>query len=286
MKTKLRLFLLLIALIGQFYIFAKAEDATTPVKNEVVFSQKVYPITAIDPTMLSNPTASFYPGLRGANQMVVYTPAFGVRTGTNEFGTEALVEGNIVTTISGADSLIPCDGLVISGHGSAKKWINENILIGSKIYVNRDSKTLTVYLTSDSFLFDAQAKIKEAQGIMNYYKQYSYLYDDQKAVAHIQKAQEYLQKAERHPHEVQRFSTLAKEAANNALANAIPYRQDEFKGVWIRPNETNSLSIEHTLNRIKDAGIDNVFLETYFHGKTIFPSKTMAPFIKVTNTPE
>ncbi len=34
--------------------------------------------------------------------MVVYTPAFGMRTGTNEFGTEALVEGNIVTTISGA----------------------------------------------------------------------------------------------------------------------------------------------------------------------------------------
>lgn len=284
MKTKLRLFLLLIIFIGQFYNFAKAEDAPatipTPamVKNEVVFSQKVYPINAIDPTVLSNPAASLYPGLRGANQMIIYTPTFGMRTGTNEFGTEAVVEGNIVTSLSGADSLIPCDGLVISGHGSAKKWINENVLIGSKIYVNRDSKTLTVYLTSDSFLFDAQAKIKETQDIMSYYKLSSYLYDGQNAAAHIEKAQDYLMKAERHPHEVQRFSTLAKEAASAALASAIPYKQGEFKGIWIRPTETNSLTIEHALNRIKEAGIDNVFLETYFHGKTIFPSKTMTTY--------
>lgn len=278
MKIKLRVFLLLIVLLGQFYVFAKAEDVTTPVKNEVVFSQKVYPISAIDPTVLSNPSASLYPGLRGSNQMTVYTPAFGIRTGTNEFGTEAIVEGNIVTSLSGADSLIPCDGLVVSGHGSAKKWINENILVGSKIYVNRDSKTLTVYLTSDSFLYDAQAKIKETQDIMNYYKLSSYLYNGQNAAAHIEKAQDYLIKAERHPHEVQRFSTLAKESANAALASAIPYDKDEFKGVWIRPTETNSLTIEHALNRIKDAGIDNVFLETYFHGKTIFPSKTMAMY--------
>lgn len=273
--SKFKLFLLLFVLVGQFFIFANAEDIPNNVNKEVVFSQKIYPINAIDPTVLSNPSASFYPGLRGSNQMVVYTPTFGLRTGTNEFGTEAIVDGNIVTSLSGADSVIPSDGLVISGHGNAKKWMNENILVGSKIYVNRDSKTLTVYMTSASFLYDARAKIKETQDIMNFYKQQSYLYDDQKPAMYIDKAQEYLVKAERHPHEVQRYSTLAIESANKALANAIPYKENELKGVWIRPTETNSLTIEHALNKIKAAGVNDVFLETYFHGKTIFPSQTM-----------
>ena len=277
-NLKLKVFLLFLIFLGQFFISAFAQENCLCDKNEVIFSQKVYPISAIDPTVLTNPSASFYPGLRGSNQMVVYTPAFGLRTGTNEFGSEAVVSGNIVTSLSGADSLIPLDGLVISGHGNAKKWINENILVGSKIYVNRDSKTLTVYLTSDSFLFDAKGKIKEAQDIMNYYKQSSYLYDDQKPSMYIDKAKEYLAKAEHHPKEVQRFSTDAIEAANRALANAIPFKENELKGVWIRPTEINSLTIEHALNKIKNAGIDDVFLETYFHGKTIFPSQTMANY--------
>lgn len=272
------LFLLLFMLIGQFFNCVKAEDALPAKGNEIVFSQKIYPVSAIDPTVLSNASASFYPGLRGSNQMIVYTPAFGIRTGTNEFGTEAVVNGNIVTSLSGADSLIPYDGLVISAHGSAKKWMNENIIVGSKIYVNRDSKTLTVYTTSDSYIYGAKEKIKEAQDIMDFYKQSSYMYDCQKPCLYIDRAQEFLAKAERHPREVQRYSTLAVDAANSALAHALPYKDSELKGIWIRPTETSAERIESTLNKIKASGIDNVFLETYFHGKTIFPSKTMISY--------
>lgn len=264
--------------IGQFLIKVSAEETPCDVSKEMIFSQKVYPITSIDPTVLTNTAASFYPGLRGSNQMIVYTPAFGIRTNTNEFGTEAIVNGNIVTSLSGADSIIPPGGLVISGHGSAKKWINENIIVGSKIYVNRDAKTLTVYITSDSFIYGAKEKIKEAQDIMSFYKQQSYLYDAQKSCMYIEKAQEYLTKAEHHPKDVQRYSTLAINAANSALANAIPYKDNELKGTWIRPTETSYEAITATLDKIKASGIDNIFLETYFHGKTIFPSKTMAMY--------
>lgn len=271
-------FLLLILLLGQFLIKVSAEETPINGQNEMIFSQKIYPVSAIDPTVLTNSSASFYPGLRGSNQMVVYTPAFGLRTGTNEFGTEAIVDGNRVTSLSGADSIIPCGGLVISGHGSAKKWMNENIIVGAKIYVNRDAKTLTVYVTSDSFLYDAKQKIKEAQDIMNYYKQSSYLYDGRRSCYYIDKAQEYLTKAQHHPREVQRYSTDAIKAANSALANAIPYKNNELKGIWVRPTETSHERIILALDKIKASGIDNVFLETYFHGKTIFPSKTMASY--------
>lgn len=270
-------FLMLILLIGQFFSITLAQDEQANC-NEVIFSQKVYPISSIDPTILTNATASFYPGLRGANQLIIYTPSYGLRTNTNEFGTEAIVNGNIVTSLSGADSIIPLNGLVVSGHGNAKKWMNENIIVGSKIYVNRDTNTLTVYITSDSFLYSAKAKINEVQDIVNYYKNISYMYNYKKPCAYINKAQEYLIKAEKEPKSVQKYSSLAVDAANKALANSIPFDKNELKGIWIRPTEITEESIIKSIEKIKSAGIDNIFLETYFHGQTIFPSKTMESY--------
>lgn len=272
---KFKLFLLFFVIFGQLFTGVFAQESPPCECREVIFSQKVYPINAIDPTILNNTAASFYPGLRGAGQLIVYTPTFGLRTGTNEFGTEAIVNGNVVTSLSGADSIIPRDGVVISGHGAAKKWMNENIIIGSKIYVNQDAKTLTVYVTSESFLFNARAKIKETQDIVSYYKEHSYMYDSGKPYLYINKAQECLNKAQNDPKNVQKYATLAINAANQALANSIPYDKDELKGVWIRPTERTPEAIISTIEKIKASGIDNVFLETYFHGQTIFPSQTM-----------
>lgn len=273
MRKLLLVLLLTVIFIGQIFTKTYAQDITN--ESEIIFSQKVYPINAIDPTMVTNTVASFYPGLRGANQLIVYTPSFGLRTGTNEFGTEAIVSGNVVTSISGADSLIPCDGLVISGHGYAKKWMNENIIPGAKIYVNKDAKTLTVYVTSESFLYGARQKISEAQNMMCYYKERSYLYESKRPYFYIEKANGYLEKAENNPKDVQKYSSHAIEAANKALENALPYSKDEFKGIWVRPTEKHHEAIVNSIEKIKEAGIDNIFLETYFHGKTIFPSKTM-----------
>lgn len=288
-KIKLTIILLFLLILGQFFNTAFAEDEQQQLQqyqplcgNEVVFSQKSYPLSAIDPTILTNSSGSFYPGLRGANQMILYTPAFGLRTGTNEFGSEAIATGNVITALSGADSIIPQDGLVISGHGNAKKWINENIILGSKIYVNKDTKNLTVYITSDSFLYGAREKIKEASEITNFYRRNSYMYDYKIPYAHIERAQEYLNKAQKDPKFVQKYSSFAINEANLALASAVPYQKDELKGVWIRPTETTEEGIKRTLDRIQAAGIDNIFLETYFHGKTIFPSQTMSNYQFIT----
>lgn len=275
---RLKAFLLFLIFLGQLFISSYAKENPVTDSGEIIFSQKVYPISAIDPTILTNSTASFYPGLRGANQMVVYTPAFGLRTNTNEFGGEAIVTGNMVTSLSGADSIIPDDGLVISAHGSAKKWMNENIIVGAKVYVNSDAKTLTVYITSDSFLYGAKEKIKETQGIINYYRERSFMYDAKKPCAYIDKAKDFLLKAENDPKYVQKYSSYAINAANLALANSIPYEKDELKGVWLRPTETSNDAIVSTLEKIKEAGIEDIFLETYFHGQTIFPSKTMESY--------
>lgn len=111
--------------------------------HEVQFSYTKNLINAIDPTPSSNRMASHLPGTRGTNQLVIYTPFYGARTNTNEYGAEAIVVGNTVTELSGADSPIPPDGIVISGHGRAKNWINNSIKVGTKIYVDLDKNWFT-----------------------------------------------------------------------------------------------------------------------------------------------
>ena len=60
-----------------------------PNKNEVVFSYTKNWINAVDPTAQSNKSGSYLPGARGINQLIIYTPSYGERTNTNEFGAEA-----------------------------------------------------------------------------------------------------------------------------------------------------------------------------------------------------
>lgn len=291
LKRIVIIFLSLFFTIGQvnadeqtFSFPADDNEASTPqinafqplnlAKNEVIFKQASTKVDVIDP---SN-AASYFPGGRGANKLVIYTPNYGIHTGTNEFGTEAIVEENTVTSLSGADSTIPSNGLVISGHGIAKNWINQNITVGSKVYVDVFNNKITVYTTSDSYTYEARAKIKEAKSMMDYYKNSIDDYNYNLPASHIQIAENYLKIAENENKNsiiLKQYTQEAIDEANMAIKTSVPYIKNETKGVWIRPTEKNADQIIATLDNLKANGFNSVFLETYFHGKTIFPSQTM-----------
>ena len=260
--------LLILVFIISFLISGKvfAQDGFSeyvPYQNEVLFNQSMFRIDALDPVASTNWKGINYPGLRGSNQLVIYTPSFGLRTNTNEFGTEAIVVGNTVTSLSGADSLIPANGFVISGHGQAKNWINENIMVGSKIYLDVDKKIITSYITSDTFLYAAQLYVN---------------YSQKKTEQSLEKAKEFIVKAQKNSEDSQKYSSRAIEYANQAMSTVIPYDSNELKGIWIRPTYFNKADIVDVLDRLENVGINNVFIETYYHGKTIFPSKTMEKY--------
>lgn len=274
----------LLSLLVVFIIFCStvfAQDAYSPyvpAQNEVIFNQSMFRIDVVDPVASTNWKGLNYPGLRGANQLVIYSPSFGMRTNTNEFGTEAIVVGDTVVSLSGADSLIPANGFVISGHGSAKKWINENIMVGSKISLDLEKNIITSYVTSDTFLYTAKEKIKEVQNMMSYYSQTCTGYSPKRTEQSLNKARDFVSKAQRNGEDSQKYSSRAIEYANIAMSTVVPYNPDELKGVWIRPTYFNKESIEKVLDSLAEAGIDNVFIETYYHGKTIFPSTTMEKY--------
>ena len=270
-----------ILIISQTAMAADFSAAFAPYqlsKNETMFSQSSRSISTVDPSIHNNATGTYFPGVRGANQLVIYTPEYGEKTNTNEYGTEAIVEGNTVKSISGADSYIPKNGFVISGHGTAQNWINKNITVGTKVYVDLQNLMLYTYLTSESYLFEAEEKIKEANEMVDFYKRYRNDYKSKVPSEYISESSEYLKLAQKFPAQIDAYSKKAIESANMAIRTALPYSQYETKAVWLRPVEKNRDQIEATLDKLKLAGINTVFLETYYHGRTIYPSDVMKSY--------
>jgi len=59
---------------------------------------------------------------RRNNEPLVYTPEYGLRTNTNEYGREARVSGERVIGLEYGNSEIPNDGFVVSLHGDSGKY--------------------------------------------------------------------------------------------------------------------------------------------------------------------
>lgn len=246
--------------------------------SDTIYKKSASYISVINPKASDSNVNANYPGLRGANQLVIYTPAFGLKTGTNEFGAEAVVVGNTVKKLSGSDSIIPKNGFVISGHGTAKKWIQQNIVLGSRIYIDTNDLRIYSFVTPDTYVFETQEKIKQVENVIKYYQMMDNCYDSRRAASYLSKAKDFVRKAERNKSKTVHFLSQSKEYLDLALKNAIPYKAKELKGVWIRPVEHSEEEIAQTVQRLKDTGINNIFLETYYHGVTIYPSEVLKSY--------
>ena len=248
-------------------------------KRDRIISKSSRKIDAIYPSTKTNKLGISFPGNRGPNQLVIYKREYGRRTLTNEFGKEAVVVGDKVVRLTGADSIIPHDGFVISGHGSAKKWISDNLKVGTKVKIDAKNNVLHSFTTIDSYRYCAKIKIAEVEQILDKTKKQYKNRDDKKVKEFLKKAKKELKRS------CSSNSAAALQDAKNAIASAqialsytLPYLENELKGVWVRPTEKSEAEIERTLNEMAQLGINTIFLETYFHGKTIFPSEVMKSY--------
>lgn len=248
-------------------------------KRDRIISKSSRKIDAIYPSTKTNKLGISFPGNRGPNQLVIYKREYGRRTLTNEFGKEAVVVGDKVVRLTGADSIIPHDGFVISGHGSAKKWISDNLKVGTKVKIDAKNNVLHSFTTIDSYRYCAKIKIAEVEQILDKTKKQYKNRDDKKVKEFLKKAKKELRRS------CSSNSAAALQDAKNAIASAqialsytLPYLENELKGVWVRPTEKSEAEIERTLNEMAQLGINTIFLETYFHGKTIFPSEVMKSY--------
>lgn len=88
---------------------------------------------------------------RGTNMLVLYKDK--ETTGTNPYGTEALIDSNgrvASVTFYWGDIKIPNGCTVLSGHGTMSDWIRDNIEVG--MYVNVSQNKVSVYKNRAAYL--------------------------------------------------------------------------------------------------------------------------------------
>jgi uncharacterized lipoprotein YddW (UPF0748 family) len=73
-----------------------------------------------------------------------------------------------------------------------------------------------------------------------------------------------------------RVAVQASAAAMDGYFLALPSRVAEARGVWYRPTEQCREDVCRTLDRMQAAGLNELYLETWFWGYTIYPSRAAA----------
>jgi len=225
-------------------------------------------LSAVDPSSATNGTGALTPGFRGVNQLVLYDNSYvQPTTGTNEFGFEVTVQNGRVVEQEGSDSKIPPqNGFILSGHGTARAWLLAHAPLGAHIDLDLTNKTVTSRVAYDTYRYQTLRRIAVAQNFMTYTERQranaaldhmDQLYATGQGEAAITLSQETMSWLDR----------LSWRQANVYPASAI-------RGIWHRPVERNVAEVEATVTRLQKAGLNTIFLETFFHGYPIFPSKT------------
>ncbi|MBU0672392.1 MAG: phosphodiester glycosidase family protein [Candidatus Margulisbacteria bacterium] len=70
---------------------------------------------------------------RSSNDVIMYTPVWGEKTGTNNNGIEVVVANGKISQINVSDSKIPEDGYVLSANGPAIEVLADNLRLGDKL---------------------------------------------------------------------------------------------------------------------------------------------------------
>lgn len=245
--------------------------------QEEWFHRKQATLDIINPTPQTNPAGSGFPGYRASNQLILYDVNYGrPNTGTNEFGFEVTVQNGIVTDHEGSDSAIPLNGFVLSGHGRGRSWLIANAPIGAKIEINGDGKSLTSTIDIDTYLFQFDKRWQGspcAIGISD--EKLNRLCND------IRNRRDEAMGLYQSGRSALAASTIAEALEGLNRRTWLSYEAfpaSTVRGAWHRPVEKTALAIGQTLDTLKASGLNAVFLETYFHGYTIFPSQTFANY--------
>lgn len=216
---------------------------------------------------------------RGTNQLVAYTSARGTeRTGTNNFGYEVVVVDGRIVIAGGNNNVIPAGSsiaartFVLSGHGTADKWLALHASIGAEVTVSGLEVTITV--DGRSYILMAEQAVREAEESVRGAEQACVDFDRAKVTALLDEAAGLIDEANAAGTLVA-TGTLATEAAGLALdakLSTVESRTVEGRAIWVRPTETTPEAIAQTLDSIAATGFNMVFLETIFQGYTIYPS--------------
>jgi uncharacterized lipoprotein YddW (UPF0748 family) len=221
-----------------------------------------------------NPSDKTFPGGRGEEELVLYTPDFGQRTGTNEWGAEATVVDGVVTQAGDNNSLIPRNGFVVSGHGKAKRWILEHLVRGNEVSVT--GKTITAQVGLRAYLIRAKDYLAKVNDFLARRAEspravpYELIEQEAAAAGKALKKAESLYTSERQEKALA-YAFSAYDHSLTAYYGTFESRPREVRAVWFRLKERSPAELIATLDRLKEANFNVIFPETIYEGSVIYP---------------
>ena len=268
-------FLILLFLL--VFAFSQAFAQEEQIKKENVFdkeevvSVKTYPVSAVDPKKISKKT----------NGLIIYTKLYGNTTNTDTRGYEAVIINNKVIKLNQNNSYIPKKGYVVSGHGDAKKFILENLFEGADVEIDFQKGNLKVVTHPDDYLYEANYRLKKIKEI---YKEA----DKTKVAAdqmefYINRAEKLLNTTKKLVifHDFENAPRMAQDSmtySDMALFFSLLYDEDEFKAIKVFPYQKTEKEVKQAFDAINNLGIDNIFIEGYYNGLTIYKSSVQEAY--------
>ena len=216
--------------------------------------------------------------IRNTNTLIVYNK-IGTYTGTNEWGYEVVCTGGVVTAMGGNNNQVPHTkgSFVVSGHGDAVTWIQNNVKLGMSVTYDEKTKIIT-FAYDESAVTRGMEMLAPAlkELLKNAKARYDYLdYDAaDKAIKDLEAFISSAVKAYKSDKDANKLAE-AREQAENMATNAelliSESRTVQYRGAWIRPTETSVAEVKQMVKKLYDNGINMICIETLYSCTMIMP---------------
>lgn len=268
-------------LAGQVHIGAEVELVT----DSLIYQAARTSFDAFNPKVKEDNPGGWdndgnvpYPGFRGSDQLIVYDRNYGEETGTNSWGNEVIVNADgYVTSNGGNNSKIPEGGYVLSGHGVKNTWLKNNALVGAKLSLDFTKKEVLAIFTPESYLDRASISIDSAEKALQLSKHQfmdvPYADIEQKIV----EAKDVYELVKQRLNEsgtnglMDLLNDLDQKVTDASYMNFESPRV-QTRGLWMRPKEKNLEQVRDHVKKIKETGINAIYLETWWNGYTTWPT--------------
>lgn len=216
--------------------------------------------------------------VRNTNQLIIYNKV-GNKTNTNDWGYEVVCTAGVVTAMGGNNNTVPYTkgSFVVSGHGDAVTWLQQNVKLGMSVSYDEAAKTVT-------FAYDESAVIKGMEMIVPALEEKfkaakaRYDYVDYEAIEKaIDELDDYVSsaiKAYKNDKDSKKLSDARVQAEANAKEASLLISESRtvgYRGVWIRPTDTSAAQVDETVQKLYDKGINIICIETLYDCTMIMP---------------
>ncbi len=217
-------------------------------------------------------------GPREQDSIVIYNTC-GSNTNTNDWGYEVICTGGFVSAMGGNNNRVPSEenSFIVSAHGVSVTWLQENVRIGMEVTYDAATRVVTFDYSEEAALKGAEFKLNALwktydDAIANYN-----IFDYTAAKTAIEGVDKKLEDVKTVYESTKDSIALADmlDEIEFDCANAAMLLSEsptvEYRGVWVRPDQTSAFQVDAYVQTLHDKGINTICVETLYDCTMIMP---------------